>query len=912
MFLMFGPGLNEMPFRSNNTLKKVVAAGITALLALHCAVPANACGPSFIRPVFLFENSPDLPFAEFTKGKIGILKPTFGRKTLTIAFRYLNGGSFTTDEQKVLVTALSGKAVEEPATDPVKVWVETRKQFLAENEKLPEIYVEQRYGGYDFFPNCTPNAFEVASETLKARVASYGAGDKNVQAWLKAQDTVFQNCSSAGNFPEALGNETVEWLRKDRDYQIAAAHFYSLKFDQARKLFTAIALDAASPWQETADYLVGRTWIRQASLTQNETESDEAYRQAELYLQALQIRSTKFARATARLLALVKYRIHPEQRMRELAQLLAYQNGNDNIGQDLIDYVWLVDKFETEKLEEIAKSKNPPKGTEVESERDRFFRERREAIRAGQMLEITIYPKLKEGTPDYSEHVMLDFKQDITEAEVIREFEVKTGRNLTEEELKQIKERLNGAIEYRKYLLSPNRKIGSVNEHKGCDYECERLTIAGRPESLRTDDLTDWMLTLQTDDPAAYLHALSKWRETKSEAWLAVVMTKAQKGSPRLAQVMRRAERIERDSPAFATIAYNLVRLKISLGQQIQARAILDDIVSWQSEVLPISAQNQFLEQRMRLSKTLDEFLQYSSRQPIAFYDDYRYGKIRDFIEDAKNSFDPDYNKQSKEEFDREIEKSYATLLPWDNQASFDEATIELINWHFPLSVMADVSMNPALTEHQRRRFALATWTRAIVLNQPSVAQKIAPEVLKLAPELATVFQAYQDSRTPQERNNAALFVLLKFPSLSPLLDVSVYGLKAAEDGDYYFELAWWCAPSQTEYNREGNEVRKVVSKPMFLTPAQIEASRRERAALIAIGSAKSYLGKQAIAWAKSSPADPRIPEALYIAVQANSPYKYGCSSWEHDEAIRKRAETILRTRYPESTWTGKLLDQEN
>src|SRR6185503_21178986 len=126
--------------------------------------------------------------------------------------------------------------------------------------------------------------------------------------------------------------------------------------------------------------------------------------------------------------------------------------------------------------------------------------------------------------------------------------------------------------------------------------------------------------------------------------------------------------------------------------------------------------------------------------------------------------------------------------------------------------------------------------------------QKITPEVLKLAPELASVFQAYQESRTPQERNNAALFVLLKFPSLSPLLDVGVQGLQSAEVDEYYFELAWWCAPSETEYNWEGKEVRKVVSKPSFLTPAQIEAARHERAALIAIGSAKTYLGKQAIA----------------------------------------------------------------
>ena len=135
----------------------------------------------------------------------------------------------------------------------------------------------------------------------------------------------------------------MEWLRKDRDYQIAAAHFYSLDFDQARTRFAAIALDPASPWQETADYLVGRTWVRQASLTENEDQRDQVYRQAELYLQALQVRSNKFARATQRLLGLVKYRLHPEERVAELGRILAYQSGNDNLGQDLIDYVWLVD-----------------------------------------------------------------------------------------------------------------------------------------------------------------------------------------------------------------------------------------------------------------------------------------------------------------------------------------------------------------------------------------------------------------------------------------------------------------------------------------------------------------------------------------------------------------------------------------
>ncbi|HEU4478715.1 MAG TPA: hypothetical protein VFR80_09370, partial [Pyrinomonadaceae bacterium] len=383
-----------MSSRFNNPLGQIVAVGVIALLTINSAAPASACGPFFIEPIFVHEWSPDLPFSEFTGGRIGIVKPSFGRKTLTIAFRYLNGGSFTADEQKALVTALRGTAAEKPTTDPVKLWIAKRKEFLAEDEKLPAIYVEQRYGGYDFFPNCTPNAFEVATETLKARVASYGGEDKDVRSWLTAQDTVFQNCSAAGKFPEPLGNESVEWLRKDRDYQIAAANFYSLNFEKASTLFTAISHDPASPWQETADYLVARNWVRQASRTQNEAQRNEIYRQAELYLLALQLRTTKFARAAQRLMALVKYRIHPEQRVKELARALAYENGNENVAQDLIDYVWLVDKFETETLEEIAKRKNAQKEPEyIESEKDRFYRERREAINAGQTLEINLAPR---------------------------------------------------------------------------------------------------------------------------------------------------------------------------------------------------------------------------------------------------------------------------------------------------------------------------------------------------------------------------------------------------------------------------------------------------------------------------------------------------------------------------------------
>jgi hypothetical protein len=91
----------------------------------------------------------------------------------------------------------------------------------------------------------------------------------------------------------------------------------------------------------------------------------------------------------------------------------------------------------------------------------------------------------------------------------------------------------------------------------------------------------------------------------------------------------------------------------------------------------------------------------------------------------------------------------------------------------------------------------------------------------------------------------------------------------------------------------------------------QLAAAQKERAALVAVGDGKSYLGKEVIQWAKLSPDDPRIAEALFIAFKANESYKYGCSGREHDEEIQQEAESILSRRYPGSFWTGKLPPRE-
>src|SRR5258705_9513166 len=103
--------------------RRPLAMVLVTLVLIQLTKPVKACGPETLQPIFVFRNSPDLPFADYTAGRIGIVQPTFGNKTLVIAYRYLNGGSFTADEQKELVAALNGAPPEKNDDQAIKDWM---------------------------------------------------------------------------------------------------------------------------------------------------------------------------------------------------------------------------------------------------------------------------------------------------------------------------------------------------------------------------------------------------------------------------------------------------------------------------------------------------------------------------------------------------------------------------------------------------------------------------------------------------------------------------------------------------------------------------------------------------------------------------------------------------------------------
>src|SRR2546425_7548113 len=122
---------NERHCRVSRKGAAMIRRSVSCLLAIgllfHSYISAKACGPSYLQPIFVFEGSPDLPLQEFAAGKIGIVRPTFGRKTPLIAYRHLNGGSFAAEEQIALLEALEGHAPQKDCDTPTKAWLGSRK-----------------------------------------------------------------------------------------------------------------------------------------------------------------------------------------------------------------------------------------------------------------------------------------------------------------------------------------------------------------------------------------------------------------------------------------------------------------------------------------------------------------------------------------------------------------------------------------------------------------------------------------------------------------------------------------------------------------------------------------------------------------------------------------------------------------
>ena len=120
-----------------------------------------------------------------------------------------------------------------------------------------------------------------------------------------------------------------------------------------------------------------------------------------------------------------------------LPKILSFQTGNDNFKQDLIDYTWLLDKFEAEAIQAeekrkaaIEAAKNGNTNTVPQTDPDTDSNK----VPDDGMLQINLY------SDNYVESWNFKIKPEATDAELIAAAEKIVGKPLTEEMKKRLRE----------------------------------------------------------------------------------------------------------------------------------------------------------------------------------------------------------------------------------------------------------------------------------------------------------------------------------------------------------------------------------------------------------------------------------------------------------------------------------------
>ena len=401
------------------------------------------------------------------------------------------------------------------------------------------------------------------------------------------------------------------------------------------------------------------------------------------------------------------------------------------------------------------------------------------------------------------------------------------------------------------------------------------------PAGMTSDDLTDWIIAIQSEDANIGAHSMERWQKTRSMPWLVAAVMNGDGKESRLNELLTAAAAVNSSSPAFPTVAFHRARLLKAAGRADEGRAVLDQVLSGDRKQFTTSAVNLFLSQRMLFAGNLDTFLRDAQREAAGFSDD---NDGREIPMDPKEALET--AKGAKFFFD------------------LDAANI--FNKVMPVALIKDAARANVLPPNLRKDVAQAAFARAALVDDRESAGQAAVVVEEYYPQMKEFLAAYQHATTPDARKFAAAFLSLKFPGVRPYVSAGIGRTTAVDEVDSYRDN-YWCTqppvpqaiPMSDENPDEANKKRPL-AVPDFLKVGQAPGAR-QFAAIQTLGTAPNYLCKVAIEWATANPNDPRSPEALHLAVRST---RFGCTDKETGK-WSKAAFDLLHKRYPNTKWAN-------
>jgi hypothetical protein len=302
------------------------------LIMLLVTASVLACGP-FISDLLPVETvrPGDLNGYAY-RGQLGVVRPHFARRYLVQAYRRMTG------QEPLRAVGRLKPFYDEAERDAHQQWTALHVRVAGQT---PGIGIDRNIGDYQFIVNCLGSAYAAAARTLNERMGRYGTASAEVRDWLKAQDRVFENCTSEHLvLPDPPPAGADPFIRGDRSYQIAAAYFYAMQYEEAVRRFRQIAADQTSPWRPYGHYLAARALLRQATTAKDLDRAKLAESETE-FRGVLQDPAASFLHASARgLLDRIALRANPTERLRILSAALSTRDVGD---QELRDYESLMD-----------------------------------------------------------------------------------------------------------------------------------------------------------------------------------------------------------------------------------------------------------------------------------------------------------------------------------------------------------------------------------------------------------------------------------------------------------------------------------------------------------------------------------------------------------------------------------------
>jgi hypothetical protein len=399
---------------------------------------------------------------------------------------------------------------------------------------------------------------------------------------------------------------------------------------------------------------------------------------------------------------------------------------------------------------------------------------------------------------------------------------------------------------------------------------------------VRSDDLTDWILTFQDSSDAAASRAFDQWHRKQTAPWLIAALKKATSNSAGVNELIQAASHVLSSSSAFPSVTFHRVRLLMETSRAPEARILLDRVLSAHATEFPRATVNLLLSQRMMLSENIVDFVRTAQREPAGLSDNF------------------DGREIPTDEKEAASDTNGAKLF-------FDADAATVFNKLMPVAIAFEAAQNKNLAANLRRDVAQATFMRAAMLDQAVTANKAATLLATLTPELRELLADYQRAATSDARKFAAAFLALKYPGLRPFVSIGIGRTTVLGDVDEYRDN-WWCAEppttSKIDYY-EGDEdeqkeasARRTMRAPEFLKSSRADAAR-EAAALQALGTGPNYLAQIVISWANKNPTDKRAPEALHLAVKST---RFGCTDKDTGR-WSKAAFDLLHRKYPNTSW---------